>query len=90
MIVAFILTTFVSSVAAEEKPAESGWEFQVAPYLWAISMNGNMTVKGLVADVDIGFKDILDELDFAVMLVYEARKRHWGLWSRKLKTDGKL
>jgi hypothetical protein len=45
-------------------------------------MNGNMTVKGLEADVDVGFKDILDELNFAVLLVYEARKRHWGLWSR--------
>jgi hypothetical protein len=31
MIVAFILTIFVPSVAAEKKPAESGWEFQVAP-----------------------------------------------------------
>ena len=60
MIVAFILTTFVPSVAAEEKPTESGWEFQVAPYLWAISMNGNVTVKGLEADVNVGFKDILN------------------------------
>jgi hypothetical protein len=84
MIVAFILTTFVPSVAAEEKPAESGWEFQVAPYLWAISMNGNVTVKGLEADVDVGFKDILDELNFAVMLVYEARKKNWGLWGNTI------
>ena len=84
MIVAFILTTFVPSVTAEEKPAESGWKFQVAPYLWAISMKGNVTVKGLEADADVGFKDIWDELNFAVMLAYEARKKHWGLWGNTI------
>jgi hypothetical protein len=44
--------------------------------MWAISMNGNATVKGLEADVDVSFSDIWDELNFAFMLEYEARKRH--------------
>ena len=61
VMVVFILPgTFASSLAAEEKPAESGWEFTVAPYLWAISMDGSVTVGGLEADVDASVNDLLD------------------------------
>jgi len=37
-------------------------------------MNSNVTVKGLEADIDVCFKDILDELNLAGTLVYEAQK----------------
>jgi hypothetical protein len=85
VMVAFILPgAFVPSLAAEEKPAESGWEFSVAPYLWAISMDGNVMVRGLEADVDVSFNDIWDELNFAFMLAYEARKGRWGLWGNTI------
>jgi hypothetical protein len=80
VIVAFMLAALAPAVAAEEKPAESAWKFHVAPYLWAIFMDGNVTVKGVEADVDLGFSDIWDELNFAFMLAYEARKGNWGLW----------
>ena len=84
-----VMVTFTFSplgpvVAAEDKPAESGWEFQVAPYLWAISMNGDATVKGLEAEVDVSFHDIWDELNFAFMLEYEARRGNWGLWGNTI------
>ena len=80
MIVAFMMAALAPSVTAEEKPAESGWEFHIAPYLWAISMDGNAGVKGLDFDVDMPFSDIWDQLNFALMLAYEARKGPWGLW----------
>jgi len=80
VIVASMLAAFAPSVTAEEKPAGSGWEFHIAPYLWAMSMDGNATVKGLEVDVDVSFSDIWDELNFAFMLEYEARKGNWGLW----------
>lgn len=84
VLVACMMAAVAPSVAAEEKPAESGWEFGVAPYLWALSMNGNVTVKGLEADVDLSFNDIWDELNFAFMMAYEARKGHWGLWGNTI------
>jgi hypothetical protein len=87
MVVFTLPGAFASSVAAEEKPAESGWEFTVAPYLWAVSMNGNLTVRGLKADLDVSFNDIWDELNFAFMLAYEARKGHWGLWGNTIYAD---
>jgi hypothetical protein len=37
-------------------------------------MDGNVKVKGLEADLYVGFKDILDQLNFAGMLVYAAQK----------------
>ena len=85
IIAAFIFSPFAPAVAAEEKPIEqSGWEFQAAPYLWAISMNGDATVKGQKAEVDVSFSDIWDELNFAFMLEYEARKGRWGLWGNTI------
>ena len=80
VVVAFILTGLAPSVSAEEKPAESAWEFHVVPYLWAMAGYGNVTVKGIDVDVDLSFSDIWDELNFAFMLAYEARKGRWGLW----------
>ena len=84
VIVALMLAGFAPAVAAEEKPAENGWEFHVAPYLWAIAMKGNVTIKGVEADVDLSFSDIWDELNFALMLAYEARKGNWGLWGNSI------
>jgi hypothetical protein len=85
VIVAFLFSPFAPTAAAEEKSdAQSGWEFQVASYLWAIAMNGDATVKGQKADVDVSFSDIWDELNFALMLEYEARKGRWGLWGNTI------
>jgi len=80
VIVALMLAALAPALAAEEKPAESAWEFHVAPYLWAMAGYGNVTVKGIDVDVDLSFSDIWDELNFAFMLAYEARKGRWGLW----------
>jgi len=86
-IVVLIAALNASTVAAEEKPAESGWEVTVAPYLWAISMDGSVTVRGLEADIDASFNDLLDEMNFGFMLAYEARKGHWGLWGNTIYSN---
>ena len=74
VILASMLLVQIPFAEAQEEAANHGWEFQVAPYLWAISMKGNVTVKGLEADADVGFKDILDELNLPGTVVYEAQK----------------
>jgi hypothetical protein len=87
VIVVLIAALNAPTLAAQEKPVESGWEITVAPYMWAISMDGNVTVRGLEAEIDASFNDILDELNFAVMLAYEARKGHWGLWGNTIYSN---
>ena len=84
---AFMLAALTSSVSAEEKPAENAWEFSVTPYLWAISLSGDVTVKGLEVDVDLSFRDIWDELNIGIMVEYEARKGKWGFWGNTVYSN---
>jgi hypothetical protein len=68
-------------------PVSSGWEFRLTPYAWAPSVNGDVTVRGHTADIDMSFWDLFDsggdskvELDslLALMGYMEARKGPWG------------
>ena len=80
-ITAMLLSFSVPSVSAEEKPdADSGWKFQVAPYMWFLSLEGDVTVKGQKSDLDFDFSDIWDELNIAGMLTFDARKGNWGMF----------
>jgi len=43
---------------------ESNWEFNLAPlYLWAISIDGDMGIRGRTGNVSIDFGDIWDNLE---------------------------
>lgn len=66
----------------------SGWQFRVTPYAWAPSVNGDVTVRGQQADIDMSFWDLFDsgssgaELDSlaALMGYVEARNGPWGIY----------
>ena len=60
---------------AETSPA-SGWKFDAAVYLWTTSISADTTTG---QDIDIGFSDILSNLDFAAMGAVNARKGKWTL-----------
>jgi len=57
------------------------WQFQIAPlYLWAISMDGTMTVRDRFdQDFGVDFKDAFDNLEGAFTVHFEAGKGRWGL-----------
>jgi hypothetical protein len=79
-IAGLMLAACVPAVFAEERPAaNSGWEFRVAPYLWMVALNGDVTVKGQESDPDLSFNDIWDELNIAATLTFDARKGKWGV-----------
>jgi hypothetical protein len=76
----------------KSNPADADeWQFSITPYLWAIGMNGDMTVKGVESDVDENFSDILSNLDIALEAHFEVWKGKWGGFFDgtyvKLKTD---
>jgi hypothetical protein len=60
--------------------ADEGWAFSITPYLWCFGMEGDVRVRNTSADVDIGFDDILDNLNFALMGRVEAWKGPFGLY----------
>jgi hypothetical protein len=69
-----MLAAFTPAVFAEEKSdGQSTWKFYVAPYVWTLAANGNVTVRGITADVDISFNDIRDQLNIAAMVEYGMR-----------------
>lgn len=62
-------------------PMGDAWTFSLSPYLWAAGINGEAgTIPGLPpADVDEGFSDIVNDLQFSGMLFYSARKGRFGI-----------
>jgi hypothetical protein len=79
-IVILIFTVSTPSVASEENlQKENGWEFHAAPYLWAISMEGDVTINGRKSEVDTSFSEIWKELNIAGMVDLEWSKGKWGI-----------
>lgn len=74
------------SQTSEIKPHLSGaggyygdkdWQAFVALYMWFVGMNGEIGKGNRVADVDVGFGDIWDKLDFGI-------QAHVEVWWKKL------
>ena len=84
----FILIGFFSAHAEAEKIDK--WQFQIAPYAWLAGQNGTVaTLPGLPpADIEVDFyDDILGNINFAGMLVGEARKGRFGILLDIIYTD---
>lgn len=64
---------------ADGSDESAGWGFEVAPYLWAAGLDGTVGVLGRTAHVDVGFGEIVEDLDFALMLATELRRGRWGV-----------
>lgn len=55
-----------------------GLKWIVALYMWMYGMDGTVTVHNVDADVDVGFDDILENLDFALQGHVECWSGQWG------------
>ena len=70
----------VSSEVIETPPAAAEWEFRVEPYGWLTNVEGTVGAGGITTDVDAGFfDDIIDQLEMAAALQFEARRGRWGI-----------
>jgi len=56
------------------------WEFTLSPYGWAAGLDGTLGVKGITAETNVPFTDILSALDMTAMMNIEVRKGRWGGW----------
>jgi len=83
---AFAVATgiFTSVPATAQGPVSEETEIALTPYMWFLQLDGNATVSGLDADVDVGFDDIWDNLNFAAMLEGEVRKGRFGVFANAI------
>ena len=70
------LSAFASSVLAAED-GEQRWQFEFTPYLFAAGLDGTTGVRGVTADIEVPFENLLDQLDSAFMGTIEARRGNW-------------
>ncbi|MCM8530872.1 MAG: hypothetical protein NE330_06910 [Lentisphaeraceae bacterium] len=91
-IIALVLLSFCVFSSAEEPNADE-WEFSFAPYLFGLSLKGDVaTLPGASpAEVDIPFEDLFENLEGALMGQFEARKGRFAVvadtYYSKLSTD---
>ena len=80
---AVVLLGLIGAVCGQPATAEEfvsdEWRFKATPYLWGISVDGHVTVKGQKSDVDMSFGDILSDLNFGFFGQGEARKGRLGV-----------
>ncbi len=60
----------------ESAANQDQWQFAGAIYLWGADISGQ-TIRG--SQVEVGFSDLLDNLEMAFMGAFAARKNNWSL-----------
>jgi len=74
------------SAAAQDGTSENDneWQYSAAVYLWAADIGGRTTTG---SSVEVGFSDIVDNLDGGFMGAFEARKGKWSLFTDAIYLD---
>ncbi|MES2476971.1 MAG: hypothetical protein V4640_14400 [Verrucomicrobiota bacterium] len=65
-------------IAVPSASAVSPWTFEGSMYGWFTGLDGDIGVGGFNVGVDESFFDIVDDLNMAAMLRFEARNGKWG------------
>lgn len=77
LIVASVTLLLPQRTLAQEQQT---WQFLVAPYLWSTGIDGTVGIGGRDADVDLSFDDLLEFVDIAGGLRFEAVWNRWGFF----------
>ena len=71
------------TLALAANPANADeWSYQIEPYLLGVTIDGDASIGRVTgADVDVDFGDIIDNLELAGMVHFEARHESgWGMF----------
>lgn len=72
----------LTSISPVARAAESeGWEWMVAPYLWAPTIGTDVRAEVPPADTETVFSDIIDKIDGAFLLRLEGQGDHFGVFA---------
>jgi len=68
-------------VKAEPRPADRGWQIAIGPYLWASSVNANVSLGSSVSTgVDIGFIPLVEHARYGAEILGEVRHGRFALY----------
>jgi hypothetical protein len=84
-IILFCLLMPFSALAYDN--TANGWQVEIAPYLWAINMNGRVQVGPYKLHVKENFSDLLQDLQWGGMIWLDAKNGPWGLFFNGLYTS---
>jgi hypothetical protein len=85
----FAIVCRISAGSLELQPKETApptitqsepWQFTIAAPGWMAGMDGTIGVRGVNADIDVGFDQILQHLDMIFAARAEARKGPFGIF----------
>jgi len=84
-----------TTLPGADKPVEGSgdakWNFTIAPYMWAVSMDGKVTVGDYSASSSMSFSEIMKNLQVGGLMHMEARKDRIGFFADpiylKMKQD---
>lgn len=76
---AVLALAWATPALAQDEAQSDGWQFRIAPYLIIPSMEGDVTVRGLTAETDVGPEDIFSRLNMGFQGYFEARTPDWGV-----------
>ena len=85
----FAIVGRISAGSLELQPKETApptitqsepWQFTIAAPGWMAGMDGTIGVRGVNADIDVGFDQILQHLDMIFAARAEARKGPFGIY----------
>lgn len=73
----------------ESMASEDEWEYSLSPlFLWGLSLEGDSTINGATAPLDVEFRDdILENLEGVFTLHFEARRGDWSLFTEYQYVD---
>lgn len=73
--IALLTIVFLASSAAQA----GDWQHEFAPYIWGAAMEGQSGLGPVTVDVDVGFSDIVDNLETGFQGIYRGTKDQWSV-----------
>lgn len=73
------LATVAALACGGAAAAEESWQHTATVYMIGASIDGKASIGNLDADVNVGFDDILDNLEFGAMASYRGKRGRWAV-----------
>ena len=84
------LTAQVETEGDLSKQQENKWHFELTPYFWAASIYSNTSIGPVSLNRKTTFKDIFDNLKYAIPIHFEFGKNRWTVIADFLYTKDEL